>query len=97
MDSFVASTIKDYFKTKPVEKAWVFGSVSRGEERKDSDVDIMVSMSPNSKMGLAWFGMIVDLEKRLKRPVDMVVEGDLLPFAKESAERDKILVYERGM
>lgn len=97
MNPFIATTIKDYFRTKPVEKAWVFGSVSRGEERKDSDVDIMVSMSPDSKMGLAWFGMIVDLEKRLKRPVDMVVEGDLLPFAKESAERDKILVYERGM
>lgn len=97
MNPFIATTIKDYFRTKPVEKAWVFGSVSRGEERKDSDVDIMVSMSPDSKMGLAWFGMIVDLEKKLKRPVDMVVEGDLLPFAKESAERDKILVYERGM
>lgn len=97
MNPFIATTIKDYFRTKPVEKAWVFGSVSRGEERKDSDVDIIVSMSPNSKMGLAWFGMIVDLEKKLRRPVDMVVEGDLLPFAKESAERDKILVYERGM
>lgn len=97
MNPFIATTIKDYFRTQPVEKAWVFGSVSRGEERKDSDVDIMVSMSPDSKMGLAWFGMIIDLEKRLKRPVDMVVEGDLLPFATESAEKDKILVYERGM
>ena len=27
--------------------------------------------------------------------VDLVSEGTLLPFAKESAERDKILVYER--
>ncbi len=27
--------------------------------------------------------------------VDLVSEGTLLPFAKESAERDKFLVYER--
>ena len=39
--------------------------------------------------------MICDLEDRLNRPVDMVREGQLLPFASESANRDKILVYER--
>ena len=27
--------------------------------------------------------------------VDLVSEGTLLPFAKESTERDKFLVYER--
>lgn len=96
MNQQIASIIRNYFKTKPVEKAWVFGSFSRGEEHKNSDVDIMVSMSPDSKMGLAWFGMIIDLEKQLHRPVDLVVEGDLLPFATESANRDRILVYERG-
>ena len=39
--------------------------------------------------------MICDLEDLLHRPVDLVVEGDLLPFAVESANKDKILVYEQ--
>lgn len=95
MNQQIASIIRNYFKTKPVEKAWVFGSFSRGEEHKNSDIDIMVSMSPDSKMGLAWFGMIIDLENQLHRSVDLVVEGDLMPFATESANRDRILVYER--
>jgi len=95
MNQQIASIIRNYFKTKPVEKAWVFGSFSRGEEHKNSDIDIMVSMSPDSKMGLAWFGMIIDLENQLHRSVDLVVEGDLTPFATESANRDRILVYER--
>ena len=47
-------------------------------------------------MGLRYFGMIVDLEKKLNRPVDMVVDGDLLPFAAESANRDEVLIYERA-
>ena len=47
-------------------------------------------------MGLRYFGMICDLENLLQRPVDLVVEGDLLPFAKESVEHDKELVYERA-
>jgi len=47
-------------------------------------------------MGFAFAGMICDLEDLLHRPVDLVVEGTLLPFASESANRDKILIYERG-
>jgi len=81
---------------KPVQKAWLFGSFSRNEERADSDVDIIVSFIPGTKIGLQFFGMILDLEKILNRPVDLVVEGDLLPFAKESANRDKVLIYERA-
>lgn len=96
MDANIKKTISEYFKTKPVDKAWVFGSFSRNEERPDSDVDIIVSLVPGTKMGLSYFGMICDLEDRLHRSVDMVVEGDLLPFAVESANKDKILVYERG-
>lgn len=83
-------------KTKPVEKAWIFGSFSRGEERPDSDVDILVTLLPDARMGLSWFAMICDLEELLKRPVDLVMDGDLLPFATKSANNDKILIYERA-
>lgn len=96
MNRDVTNTICDYFKTQPIQKAWLFGSFSRNEERSDSDVDILVSFVPGKKMGLRYFGMIVDLEKKLNRPVDMVVDGDLLPFAAESANRDKVLIYERA-
>lgn len=96
MNTQVIDILRDYFKSKPVEKAWVFGSFSRGEERDDSDIDIIVSLSPDARMGLSYYGMICDLEDRLSRPVDMVREGQLLPFAAESANQDKILVYERN-
>ena len=92
----IEKTIAEYFKTQPVLKAWVFGSFSRGEEKPGSDIDILVSLSPNSGLGLQFFGMILDLEKKLNRPVDLVVEGDLLPFAATSAEKDKVLIYERA-
>ena len=39
-------TIAEYFKTQPVLKAWLFGSFARGEEREDSDVDILVLSNP---------------------------------------------------
>ena len=96
MDAKVTKTIRDYFETQPVEKAWVFGSYSRGEERDDSDIDIIVTLVPGTRMGLKFFAMILDLERLLNRPVDMVVEGDLLPYAEATANRDKILVYARA-
>ena len=88
--------LAEYFKTQPVLKAWLFGSFSRGEERPDSDVDILVEFDKNARVSLMKHaGMIVDLERKLSRPVDLIAEGTLLPFAVESADRDKKLIYER--
>ena len=96
MDNQVTNTIKEYFKTQPVEKVWVFGSFSRGEEREDSDVDILITLVPGTRLGLKFFAMSLDLERLLNRPVDLVIDGDLLPFAEKTAEQDKVLVYARA-
>ena len=88
-------TIADYFKTQPVVKAWLFGSFARGEETPQSDVDILVLLDHSKPVGLKFFGMWNDLERLLDRKVDLVEEGELLPFAMESANRDKRLIYER--
>jgi len=39
--------------------------------------------------------MANDLEDLLDRSVDLVEDGTLLPFAVESANQDKKLIYER--
>lgn len=86
-----------YFATQPVTKAWLFGSYSRGEQREDSDIDLLVSFDKDAHIGLIRFsGMKCELEDLLSKNVDLVVDGTLMPFAVDSANRDKILVYERG-
>ena len=91
----IAKLIADYFKTQPVLKAWLFGSYSRGEQREDSDVDILIV--PDQGVGLFKLsGMHLDLQEILKVRVDLITEKGLLPFARESADRDKILIYERA-
>ena len=86
----------EYFKTKPVLKAWLFGSYSRGEERPDSDVDILIVPDKTQHFSLFTLGgMHEDLKALLGREVDIITDGGLLPFARESAERDKKLIYER--
>ena len=96
MDAKISHSIKEYFKTQPIEKAWVFGSFSRREERADSDVDILVSLVPGTRLGLKFFAMNLELEQLLNRPVDLVIEGDLMPFAENNVNQEKVLVYARA-
>lgn len=92
----IKETVADYFKNQPVLKAWLFGSFSRGDETADSDVDIIVLLDKSNPIGLKFFGMWSELEELLGRRVDLVSEGTLLPFAQKSAEKERILIYERG-
>ena len=88
--------IADYFKTQPVLKAWLFGSYARGEETPESDVDILVQYDNNAKISLLTIShMMGELEKTIGKRVDLIEDGCLLPFAIESANRDKKLIYER--
>lgn len=93
----IIPTIQGYLATQPVSKAWLFGSYSRGEEKEDSDVDILVSFDKDAKISLFKYADIIcQLEALLKHKVDLVEEGTLLPFAQQTANEDKILIYERG-
>ena len=94
----MSQKIASYFKTQPIEKAWLFGSYSRGEATRKSDVDILVRFTPESRISLLTHaGMIVDLQEILRKKVDIVEDGQLAKFAVDSVEQDKVLIYERGV
>ena len=89
--------IADYFKTQPVLKAWLFGSFARGEETPLSDVDILILPDKSQHFSLFTLsGMYEDLKELLGCEVDLITDGGLMPFARESADHDKILIYERA-
>ena len=72
--------IAEYFKTQPVLKAWLFGSFARGEEKPDSDVDLLVMFDHSTPIGL----------------FDLVEEGTLRFAAEMTAKKDMKIVYERA-
>jgi len=86
--------IRDYFISKPVLKAYLFGSYSRNQADGDSDVDILVDLDYSQHIGLGFVQMKFDLEKKLQKPVDLVssqgITKRLLPYI----NRDKKLIYE---
>lgn len=88
--------VKECLAQHPVERAWLFGSFSRGDERPDSDVDVLVEYSNVENLSLLTTARIYrSLKETLGREVDVVENGFLMPFAETTANRDKILIYER--
>ena len=90
-------TLADYFATQPVTKAWLFGSYARGEQRDDSDVDILVDFDKTARVSLLGHIRIMhEIQDLLDKDVDLVTQGTLLPAAEQTANRDKKLIYERA-
>ena len=99
MDTQMIQTIQAYFATQPILKAWLFGSYARGEQTPESDVDVLVVFDQETGKGvslLKHIGIALGLEDLLGKKVDLITEGTLLPFAKETADQDKVLIYERA-
>ncbi len=97
MTSEMIHKLQHCLATLPVEKAWLFGSYSRGEEQPDSDIDLLVRFDADARISLfKYAGIILALEAAMGKEVDLVQEGSLLPFAAKTAEEDKILIYERA-
>ena len=89
--------IQEYLATQPVERAYLFGSCSRGEETPESDVDILVTYTDSDSLSLMDISrMMVDLGKRIHRSVDLVQDEYLAPFTRNSVNHDKIKIYERA-
>ena len=68
-----------------VRKAAIFGSFVKGEERKDSDIDILVEFKGEKSL-LDLAGLKIELEETLQRKVDVLTYNSLHPLLK-----DKIL------
>ncbi len=77
-----------------VNTAWLFGSVARGEDTYQSDIDLMVELKPDKKYSM--FDLL-DLEyilcKPINRKVDLVEKGYLKDFSLKSAQNDFIKIY----
>ncbi len=63
-----------------VERLGIFGSYVRGEEREDSDVDILVEFSPSADIDLLDFMRLEErLSEILGKRVDLVMASALKP------------------
>ena len=65
----------------------VFGSMARGDADETSDVDLLVKL-PSGRTGLALGGLLMDVQKLLRRRVEVVTERGLHPALRERILRE---------
>jgi hypothetical protein len=95
LDSNAIGSIKAYFRTRPVLKAYLFGSYVRGQADDQSDIDILVDLDYSQRIGLGFVQMQIDLERILKKKVDLVSSNSLSKYIKSQVDLEKELIYTR--
>ena len=70
-------------KHAEVKKAALFGSYVRGDNTKESDIDMLVEL-PDSATLFELGGLKISLEEELHKKVDVVTYRSISPIIKES-------------
>ena len=68
----------------------IFGSVARGEETSESDVDILVEFPRGYDMFRQRLALAREMERLIGRRVDLIPEHELNPLIREEVFKESI-------
>lgn len=71
----------------------VFGSVARGEERTDSDIDVLYDLLPGRHVTWEVVDAAEEMSQILGRPVDLVSRRAVHPLLRERIETEAQALY----
>jgi len=85
---------KNLFEKNNVQKLYLTWSFARGDENVDSDIDLIYSIKNWKRFSLfnIW-DLVLNLERKLWRKVDLVENNSVKPELKKYLEKDKILIF----
>ncbi|MDP2926627.1 MAG: nucleotidyltransferase family protein [bacterium] len=79
----IKKKINPILRRNGVKKAALFGSVVRKEDKKGSDVDILIKFEKNDKSLFDLSGLKIELEEKLNKKVDILTYDSLHPLLKD--------------
>jgi predicted nucleotidyltransferase len=80
-----------------IKKAALFGSFARGEQKPDSDIDILVKFKDReNKTLLDLVGLELELVDVLNRKVDVLTYNSLHPLLKDYILKEQVVFYEEA-
>jgi len=85
----IAKTLRKY----KIKKAGIFGSYVRGDQKKKSDIDVLVEIPKNKKFSLLDFsGIKIELQDNLGRKVDLVEYKMIKPRIRDHIINEEIRI-----
>jgi len=83
--------ITPILKKYGVKKAGIFGSVVKGEEKEDSDIDILVEIEKRMSL-LEFVGLKIELEEALGKRVDLGEYSEIKPVIREEILQQEVAI-----
>jgi uncharacterized protein len=81
-------------RAQGVAHAALFGSIARGEDRPDSDIDILVDLDPSIVVTIFDYAGVKDfIADMFDRPVDVVSRESLKPRVRPKTTADAIYAF----
>ncbi len=88
--------IKKICNINQVKSLFAFGSVTTGNLKPDSDIDLVVEIDDKDPISYTdhYFDLKYKLEKLLNRPIDLLEEKAIKNrFLRQEINRTKVLIY----
>ncbi|MBU3912559.1 MAG: nucleotidyltransferase family protein [Nanoarchaeota archaeon] len=85
--------IMPILKEYKVTKAGIFGSYARGEQKKKSDVDILIKIGDDAGF-LTLAGLKLDLQKVINKKVDLVEYENIRKEIRDNILNDEICILQ---
>ena len=81
-------------RARGVSHAALFGSRARGDNRPDSDIDIMIEVNPTARIGVYEYVALKDyIAELFDGPVDVVSREGLKPYVRPAVMTDAIYAF----
>jgi uncharacterized protein len=81
-------------RERGVTHAALFGSRARGDNRPDSDIDIMIDLAPEAPIGVwEYSGLKTYIANLFEGPVDVVSRETLKPYIRPAATADAVYAF----
>jgi len=93
MVQFDENRLAEYCRRNGIVRLRMFGSAARGEERADSDVDLIADFG----VPIGFFELIRaedDLASFFGRPVDLLTEPALSPFMRDAVLQSAQVIFD---
>jgi len=91
----IIKKVKPILEKQGVKKAALFGSQARGDAKKRSDVDMLIEYEKDNKSLLDFVGLKLDLEKILRKKVDLLTYNSIHPLLKNIILGEQKIIYEK--
>ena len=85
----VKPKIVKILKEHKIKKAGIFGSYATGDQKKDSDIDILIEFNGSL---LVLVGIEMEIKKALRKKVDLLTYKGISPYLKDRILREEVRI-----